>query len=337
MKSETAVLTKKLLDTHTAFQKERLLGSDLHEDIALHLDTTLKHAKKIKLNDVVSSDMVKATVHKYAIDMQPGPGIPEIVAHVARKLYNDPAHDQTLIKDIISDDAFSDILSKAADLDDLRNQVISEAIRNPVYVDLITEVLYHGIRDFIAQNPLAKKIPGAQSMMKLGKSVMDKASPNMEESVTKFIRKNIQSTLQQSEKFLQRNLSSENIKQVATDIWDKVKFENLGAARQFISEEDIEDIFVITYEYWRILRKTEYYRSMLDSGVDFFFDRYGKKTLSSMLEDIGITRDMMFDDAIHYAPYAIEALDKKGLLEEIIRNQLSPFYQSDQIITVLES
>ena len=50
-------------------------------------------------------------------------------------------------------------LKKTSDLDELRNKIISEVIRNPVYVDLITEVLYHGIRDFMSSNPLTKKNP----------------------------------------------------------------------------------------------------------------------------------------------------------------------------------
>ena len=166
---------------------------------------------------------------------------------------------------------------------------------------------------------------------------MDKASPNMEEVVTKFIRKNIQASLKQSEKFLQKNLSSDNIKQVAQDSWNKIKFENIGTLRQFIREKDIEDMFTLAYQYWLEFRKSEYYRNMLDSGVDFFFERYGKRTLADLLSDIGINREMMFDDAIHYAPYAIAALDKKGLLDEILYNHLAPFYQSNELSAILEN
>ena len=112
MSSQASELVQNLLNAHVAFQKQRLLNHELHEDIALHLDTALKHASNIKLNDIVSSDMVKTTIHKYAINMEAGPGIPELITQVARTLYNDPAHDQALLKDIVSDEVFSNFLEK---------------------------------------------------------------------------------------------------------------------------------------------------------------------------------------------------------------------------------
>lgn len=318
-----------MLDAHVAFHLEQLTGDHLATEIEEMLDFLLGWARKIKLADVVTPSMIKATVHKYAIDMEPGPGLPELVAQTARRLYQHPGHDQALIKDLLSDDAFQDLLDKSVDMEELRERIISETVNNPVYTDLISDVLYHGIRDFITQNPLTKKIPGAQSMMKLGKSVMDRATPNMEEVVIKYIRKNLNASLRQSEQFLNRMMTKEKLAAVVTDVWDKVKIEPVSRFRDYVSEEDVEDFFVIGYEYWRQFRKTEFFRSLADAGVDFFFDLYGKSSLQHLLDELGISRDMLLDDALHYGPHVVRALNKKGVLEPLIRRQLTPFYSSE--------
>lgn len=335
MAKDVSEKAQALLEAHVAYQLELLTGDGLANELEDQLDFILGWARKIKLKDVVTPEMIKATAHKYVINMEPGPGLPELVAQTARRIYNHPGHDQALLKDLISDDDFQELVNKSLDMEDLRNRVIGEVVNNPVYTDLISDVLYHGIRDFMTENPLTKKIPGAQSMMKLGKSVMDRATPNMEEVVLKYIRKNLNASLRQSEQFLNRMMTREKMTGIATDVWDKIKAEPISRFRDYISEEDLEDYFVIGYEYWRGFRKTEYFRSMVDEAVDFFFDLYGKSSLQHLLDEVGLDRDMLLDDALHYGPHVIRALNKKGALEPLVRRQLAPFYESEAAAAAL--
>lgn len=335
MTDKANAVAAQLLDAHVAFTLDQLLGDELPAQLADWVDYLLEKARKLKLKDVVTPSMIKATAHKYAIHMEPGPGLPELVAQVARAVYNHPGHEQALLKDLLGDNDFQDIVNKALDLEKAREQIVHEAVRNPVYTDLISDVLYHGIRDFMANNPLTKKIPGAQSMMKLGKSMMDKATPNIEETILKYIRKNLNASLRQSEQFLNRSLTREKMTGIASDIWDGIKHEPVARFRDYIGEEDVEDFFVIGYEYWRGFRNSEYYRSMIDAGVDLFFDVYGKHSLHHILDELGVTRDMLLDDAEHYAGHVLKALHKKGFLEEAVRRQLEPFYSAPATVAIL--
>src|SRR5581483_148248 len=94
---------------------------------------------------------------------------------------------------------------------------------------------------------------------------------------------------------------------------------------------DLEDFFVIGYEYWHSLRKTEWYVTLIDAGVDGFFDRYGTISLGELLEEIGISRDMLVADAMRFAPQAIDGLARSGLLEGMIRRNLEAFYRSGAV------
>ena len=318
-----------LLDAQVAYALEQLTGKQLEQQIEALVDNVLQDVSKLKLGDVVTPTMIKQTAHRYAIHHEIPPAIPELVGEVARELYQLKSHDENKLFDLLSDEQFRDLMKKVVEMKDLREKIIREAVSNPIYGEMISEVLYHGITDYITKNPLTKKIPGAQSMMKLGKSVMDMASPNAEAGIKKYIGQNINASLRQSEKFLIRNLSDEKITLIATDVWNEVKLSKISAFRDYVSETDIEDFFVIGFDYWRELRKTDYYRDMIDAGVDFFFRKYGNSTLNELLEEMAVDRDMIVAEAMHYAPHVLGVLGKKGLLEKAVRRQLEPFFHTE--------
>ncbi|MEE4249034.1 MAG: hypothetical protein V2I38_00440 [Alcanivoracaceae bacterium] len=320
-----------LLDAHVAFTVEQLTGKQLEQQIEELIDNLLKDTSKLKLGDVVTPTMIKQTAHRYAIHHEIPPAIPELVGEVARELYQLESHDENKIFDLLSDEQFRELMRKVLEMKDLRERLIHEAVSNPIYGEMISDVLYHGISDYITKNPLTKKIPGAQSMMKLGKSVMDMASPNAEQGIKRYIGQNINASMKQSEKFLVRNLSDEKISRVAEDIWDEVKLNKISVFRNYVKESDIEDFFVIGFEYWRELRKADYYRDMIDAGIDFFFKKYGKSTLPELLDEMGVDRNMMVAEAMHYAPHVLAVLNKKGILEKAVRRQLAPFYESEAL------
>jgi ribosomal protein S13 len=325
-----------LLDAQVAYTLEQLTGKQLEQQIESLVDNVLADVNKLKLGDVVTPTMVKQTAHRYAIHHEIPPAIPELVGEVAREVYQLKSHDENKLFDLLTDEQFRDLMKKVVEMKDLREKIIREAVSNPIYGEMISEVLYHGITDYITKNPLTKKIPGAQSMMKLGKSVMDMASPNAEAGIKKYIGQNINASLRQSEKFLIRNLSDEKITLIATDVWNEVKLNKVSAFRDYVSETDIEDFFVIGFDYWRELRKTDYYRDMIDAGVDFFFKKYGKSTLNELLEEMGVDRDMIVAEAMHYAPHVLAVLNKKGLLEKAVRRQLEPFFHTDAAQKLLD-
>jgi hypothetical protein len=122
---------------------------------------------------------------------------------------------------------------------------------------------------------------------------------------------------------------------VALDLWDKLKDSKVAVFRDYLRGADLEDFFVIGYEYWHQLRNTPWYITLIDAGVDGFFDRYGASSLGEILEEIGIQRDLLVADAMRFAPKAIEGLKQRGLLEGMIRRNLEGFYESPAATEIL--
>jgi hypothetical protein len=330
-----------LLDAHVRFILDQISGEALQPLIEGELDELLANAKKLRLNDCVTRKMIRDTALAYAADLELGPGIPELVGDVARALYVHDAHEKTSFGDLISDEDFSDIADKILELKSLREKIVHEAIASPLYASFASDLLYNGIKGYLAQNAVTRNIPGAGSMMKLGKAVMNKATPNLEASIEdglkKYIGQSVKATSKGSAGLLLRYADDETLRDLVQEFWARIKPLKVASLREDVSSLDVEEGFVTAYEFWRSLRATSFYRVMISAGIDAFFDKYGDASLSELLDDLGVTRSMMVREAMRFAPPVIKALNKKKMIEPVIRRNLARFYHSDAARAVLDA
>ncbi|MBQ0752776.1 MAG: hypothetical protein KBT87_00195 [Gammaproteobacteria bacterium] len=336
-KQEMHSKAAQLLDAHIAFTIEQLTGSGFQSVIEEHIDAALADLKKLKLKDAVSAKQVTSTALFYASEMEISPAIPELVGEIARRVYQHPGHDDTRLEDLLEDQYVREFARKISEMRDVRERIVHESIGNPMYSELIGDVLFHGIKNYIGDNPLTKKIPGAQSMMKLGKGLMDKATPNLEAGLQKYVNQNIKSSLRESERFLQKHLDDDALYNMLLDVWNKIKHSKVSVFKNYVSEDDIEDAFVIGFDFWRTLRQGDYYRGVIEAGVLFFFEKYGNSSLNEIMEEMGVDRDMIVRDVMLYVPGVLKALQKKKLLEPVLRRTLSPFYESEAASAILDA
>ena len=338
MTKKTAGITgkaKALLDAHVQFILDQLEGAPLKALVGRELDALLTASEKLTLNEAVTRAMIKDTALTYAADLELHGAIPELVGDVARALYAHKIQTKTHLKDLLSDEHFENILDKVLELKTARRQLVHAAVGNPLYADVAADLIYNGVKGYLNENPLTRNIPGMSSMMKLGGSVMGGA--RMEENLKGYIRSSIKPILRQSEHFLLDTLDDDRLRDTALAVWKRLKMHKLSEVRESIQSEDIEDFFVIAYEYWRELRKTPYYREMIGTGIDAFFDKYGDVSLGELLEEMGMTREILLGEAMRFAPHVLQVLKKKKLLEPAIRRNLEGFYQSAAAQTLLNA
>lgn len=338
-KKKPKTVAERLLDAHVAFMVEQLDGETLRLNIEEELDHALEAAEKITLNEAVTRAQIKETVKNYAVELDLHGGIPELVGDIARSLYNHPIHDRTAFSDLVTDQQFVELLEQVLAMKDLREKVIKRSIGNPLFAALASDVLYNGIKGYINDNPLTKNSKLAAGALSVGKSLLAKASPGLEQAVEdgvkKYIAANIKSTQRQTEKFIRARVEDNTVRERALDLWDENKDQKVAVVREYISERDVEEGFVAGYEYWRRLRHTEYYWTLIEACIDGFFDKYGDASLREILDEVGVNRGMMVEEAMRYAPPVIAMLKEKGLLEPRIRRQLEKFYLSQEARGIL--
>jgi len=334
MKKTKNPLAEALLDAHVQFIVDELDGESLQPLIEELLDIALTDAAKLKLAEVVTPKQIKATAHTYAANLELGSGIPELVGDIARAIHASPALDHTRLGDLLGDRHFSEFLDLALEQKSAREALVRGFVKSPLFGRIASELLFNGIRGYLAQSTLGDNIPGARSMMKLGKAVLSKAASvsglddTVEEGLKRYIAKSIGTVSQRSVELLVNDEGDEILRDAAQGFWKQLKPLRLGELRRHIGERVMEEVFVSAYEYWRELRKAPIYTQLIDAGIDTFFERYGKTTLKHLLDDLGIGRDLMLAEGLRFGPHAIQALKKKKLLEPTVRRLLQRFYHS---------
>lgn len=328
-----------LLEAHVRFVLSQIDEAALLPWIEKQLDALLLDADKLSLNDVVTRQMIKDTAKTYSSDLELSGAIPELVGDVANAIYDHDIHDETTLSDLLSDDMFEQILDQILSMEDLHEELVHESIANPLYSDMASELIYNGIRGYITSSGLVRKVPGAGAAAKLGKSVLKRTAPkleaNVEENLRLYIGKSISTAIRDSEAFMIERIRDPRNRDMALDVWARVKNTPVAFFRNYISQRDTEEVFVLLYEEWKKLRKTDYYVAMIDAGIDTLFDKYGDISLAALLDELGIDRQIMIIEAMRFAPYVLAAVDKNKLLEPLIRRLLEDFYTSDEALTLL--
>lgn len=322
-----------LLDAHVAFWLARLDAKTLKPWVEDELDAVLADAAKLKLEEVVRREDVQAVAKQYAAEIEPHGAIPELVGEIASALQAHPLQKKTRLAELMPDKQFREWLDKILELKAAREAILHAALSNPVVQTVAGDLLYRGISGYLADNSLTKSIPGASSMLKLGKSVLSRATPKLdaaiESTLRKYIQQSLEATLRESEHSLKTLLTDGLLHESALEIWAGLRQQTIAEARASVSSEDVEELFVIGYEHWRSLRKTAWYGAMIDAGVAGFFDKYGESSLPELLDEMGVSREMILGDLMRFAVPALAVLKKKKLLEPLVRRWLTPFYASE--------
>lgn len=332
MADDKKALAAAMLDAHVGYAIDELTGSGLGALIDEEVDAALLLADRLTLGTVVTRRQIKDTARVFAATIELGPGLPEMVGDIARKVFVHAIHEQTEVGALLTDRHFEDFASQILELESLREKIIRAVVTSPLYAEFASDLLYSGITGYLAQSNVTKNIPGASSMLKLGRAALNVAKPSLEASIEeglrRYIAKAVQVSTARSAEFLIDNADAEALRELALDTWDRLKVQPIGALREDIGARNVEELFVTGFEAWRHLRQQDWYTVVIEAGIDGFFDKYEDATLATLLADLGVTREHIVGEARRYAPSVIKVLKRKKLLEPILRRRLAGFYGS---------
>ncbi|MBK8047286.1 MAG: hypothetical protein IPK16_09285 [Anaerolineales bacterium] len=192
-------------------------------------------------------------------------------------------------------------------------------------------MLYQGIKGFLlTENAVAKSIPGASSLMKLGQNALSAASPQMEKNIDKqlvaFINNNIQQTINDSERFLDTALDAEMLQRLGDELWAAAAHTEVATIAGYFDADSVRSAAALVLGWWADFRRTAVFHDVLESVVRGFHLHYGKQPVVVLLHDAGITQKMVLEDLVLFAQPIAAAAIRSGALEAHIRQQLTAFY-----------
>ncbi|EGD56791.1 hypothetical protein [Gordonia neofelifaecis] len=310
MPSDAADLAARLLDAHVDYERRRLtdpaaFAALVQEEITAFLDV----ADQLPLEEAVSRDLVKAVARKYAIAFPVDGAIPELVGTVAARLYEYSIADDTRLGDVLDRRRFEELASGVAELG-LSRRVVQRVLDSPATEDACVEAVQRAVD--------TTRLP-------------ERIAPAVDSLIERIARRGARTVLAANSAE-----ADHLVLDAAREVWLAGADQSVRDVRDVMSSSDVEDAVVLVFEFWRTFRETPYFESLLAEGVDEVFDTYGGTALAELLDELGIGRDDLVEEAMRFGPPVIARVDADGFVEAALRRRLGPFYASAEFASVVD-
>ncbi|MEE2733197.1 MAG: hypothetical protein VYA55_20430 [Pseudomonadota bacterium] len=338
---QTQALAQALLDAQVQFWLQELNADKLLPLLQQELPYLYTRVGALTLRQAVAEDKVKATALRYAVEMEIEGGIPELFGEIANIVYEHPNNDLTQVGDIISEKIVNDFLQKIFEQGSLLDQAVNNIRASAPFREFLADVVFTVAKGYaLEENQLVKLAPVANGLQRL-RSWLNEQAPGLAENLhtvgKQLSRASVDQSVRLVDDILENDLYRDTALNSVLDLWDDIKTWPVASFQRYFSETDLQELMVLGYEFWLEFRHTDYLKSYIDAGVKFFFDKYGEDTLESILQDLGVTEDMVVSEIQNYAPDLAQLLLQHDIAEPLIRRHLERFYFAEATLALLKA
>ena len=327
MASNKQEVANRLLDGLIGYLLARLSPGHLDSLIVDELDYILEKAASYSLNQWVQAQQVFATAQKYAVKMDISGAIPELVGDMVEQFYDHAIQSERIVEEVIDEAVVMALFDKVLEIP-LSREGMAWLGRNPVLLALLAGGAQLGIKTLLHQG-LPSPFRG-----QLSKRLPERWLASLEIRLQEWLLRRMEQLLSDPYLYCDENVAE--LRELVKVAWQDFGQRPVADVKELVSSEDIQELFVIVFEYWRELRHTDYFNVMLESGVQAFFDKYGDTSLTGLLDELGVTRELMLDDARRFLPPVMAKLQEEGLLEAWLRRHLEGYFQAEDTLEMLK-
>ena len=330
-----------MLELHVKHEIASLKGAKLRKFLKQGVSELLDLAGGITLNRIASEHQVMETIQRVVVNMELDAGIPELAGEMATEVLNAPVQSTTALGDITTREQATGFVEEMLELRQQRERVISEIMAHPVYQELVSNVVYQGVVNYLYEdNLITKSVPGVGSMMKFGKRMANKAVPGLDETFERrlkaWLSDSLPGLINRSEQFLQKALSDDEVRDTVMAAWVAMEDRTLADLQEGLGDVELQTFVVLGYEFWLQFRKTDYFEGCARAVVAHLFLKYGDRPLTDLLGEVGVTEDLIMAEVDAWAIPIIDVLREEGYVETLVRRRLAAFYNSAAARRILE-
>lgn len=329
---------KALLDAHTRHVMQQLTGSGLAGLLDDETAVAWEWLAARPVTAIIDEVRVRDFLLRNVFDITPHPRLLEQIGSIATRAIKSPLNKQTRLEELLNVREYDLIVDRLIALEEARREIVHAVLQNPSVSQLISDLVYNGVKNYLAENSgLAKKVPGASSLMKMGKGLMEKvgADDAIEGALKGYVSRNTRATMEMSERLVTHALETPKLKAISRQFWQQVKGAPLERVTRYVEPDDVQDVVTIGNTLWNHFRQTSYARELLNELVHAWFEERGKEPATSVLESIGLDKARLQNEVrLLLLPLAVE-LEKGGHLEARVRQHLSVFYASTEATAAL--
>lgn len=328
-------LTQKLFDAHVQHELAQLTGANLSRLIDARAAAALAWANDISLEELVPRDYVLGVVQRYVIELRVSGGITELAGEMARLVFRSEANRSARVKDILPARSFANFTEEVIAFDALRRELLATVANSTTVIDVARSVLTRVLRETLTRST-EKLSPTAALAHRLQRSALPELVSRVDNLVHRQLDKHRATIASRLEAELLETLDENTLRSFFEEMWQRISKRPLSESFALVGEQGVEDYVIFCYEFWLDFRRTPYFKQVSSEVVRAFFDKYGAESLSTLIEDMGITNELIVSELKLLLPPMLEQAKSSGFLEEQVREHLMGFYASDAAQALLK-
>ncbi len=292
----------------------------------------------VPLGKLVDADSLCQVVDAWLQDALSAQGLQQVVTDVTLAVWDAAERDDATLGELLREEHFEAILEQALQLQTLREKAVHAAMNHPLVSEMVSEMLYTGIKNFLLEENALAKLPGVSSVMKMGrKSVVGKAMGGMEESIRTYLQKNIRVTLKTGEQWLNKQLTNERIEQLARDGYRRVAPLKPADYLALVPKATIGDVIEQGCLIGDESARLDYTRRLVGVGIRAAVDSLSQLPLKTLLENMQITEQRVHAITTPALAKGATVLVEQGVLEPFVEWVVEDFYGSEACKKVVEA
>jgi hypothetical protein len=319
-----------LLDAHAAFELEAFENPAA---VAQELGAAYDWLADQELSRLVDPTRIHALLRRRLLERDLDPEAADLVDAIVRAAREKLAGHTSPIENVVSREAFDLLVQDLGHDEQLRRTSIHGMVNNAVFSLLISEILYHGIEEFVLESKFTQSIPGAQSLFKFGQNLLNQTAPGLkggiEKTIKEFIKDNAGRIIQNSETAVHKSLGPETIAQAANQFWDEFATRPIGELALALPAEKLPVYRRAGELFLRQLRESALAADLLETAVRVFFEQQMGRKLQALFDAAGLDRDAFVAELEEPARQIIDAARENGFLSALVRRRLLAFYSTE--------
>ncbi len=322
---------KKIYEAHLAFELAYFQKKNLKAVIKEEVEATFIWLEGVKLKDISSPESIKSFLKRNIEAKSLTAEQKAYINSIALTFHKEAIVSDYTVSDYIFKERYHEIVEELISRKEWRDQFIENTVKNPLYGQIIADTLYDGLKAFASQGGPAKDSVGG-SLFNLGKGILGAAlsgvSETFDKNIKRFIAENLSKTLKQSEQHLKDRFNDENLLTSSKKIWNKIEDIKISSIAKKIKKKDVEYIIEMSEKLVADLLSNEAVRAISDIAIDHFFTYHMNSTITEILEDNSITKEIVIRELEEFLIPVIDKANKDGYLKARLDAHLLKFYST---------
>lgn len=311
--------------------KNKLLGENAQQFHQKFVADFFKTCHHITLSQVIELKQLIGVVEEQVYKVNLAPPMLSMIGEISQSLHLQLSLNHAPLATLISDRQIEHWLRKFLEMDHVFEYIKQRIEHTPQVRTLCAYWINQNIEHFtpptlqnFADRTTAKLSPKVQKFLNLQQQRIEE---KIEEKAAQLFQRQL---------LFLFSLPKEEYFSLGTMIWNRTKHKPIS---EFVSQSsplDMEDIFILIYEFWKDLRQNPSIQQMIQNGIEQFYQAFADESLFYLFQATGLKVEDIQVEAQRFSPAILNRLEDLGILDLIIDYHLAPFFKQADVLELLQ-